>query len=157
MGIGTEGGGIAVSPLLRLGRHRKVGAFIEKYRNTETRRRYLPAADHLQCLRGIDDLDAVVVFELAQVRIAGDDDIRFGSERTGQHGIIVGIIVDVYRDVGRDHVLGEQRIAMHQLRHVQTSRLQLAGELAARQDIGEFRQQGCTGKEFDAPFARGVE
>jgi hypothetical protein len=40
-------------------------------------------------------LDTLIVFEFAQVRIAGDDEIRFGSERTGQHGIIDGIVLDV--------------------------------------------------------------
>ena len=68
--------------------------------------------DELHRLCGINDLDVLIVFEFTHMRISGDDEVRLSGERTGEQDTIIGVVLDVCRDVGRDHVLGEQRIAM---------------------------------------------
>lgn len=93
-------------------RRLQVGELFDRRRTVSVR-----SADELDSICGIDDLDALIVFEIAQVRITGDDQIGRRGERTGKYRIVIGIVFDVRVDVGGNDLFGEQCIARYQLRN----------------------------------------
>jgi hypothetical protein len=67
------------------------------------------AAEKFHGIAGINDRDAVIVLERAQVGVAGDDQLGAGGECAGEHGIVVGVALDCRRDVGRDDFARESK------------------------------------------------
>src|SRR5262249_13862632 len=101
--------------------------------------------------------DALVLSQLEQVVIAGNDGVRPDPDGTGQHGIIIGIVSDHRVDVGRWHYLSQRSIAPHQVLRLDPRQLQPLGKPGAVENVFEFREQCGTGEQGGEPTVSRLE
>lgn len=100
------------------------------------------SGDALHRLNRCDDRDALIVpTEAEQMLVPGDDEIGLGRDGTGEHMIVVGIVGDHARHVGRRGHGSEAPDLAHDAKGRQPRRRQALGELLARYHVEEFRHQ----------------
>lgn len=63
---------------------------------------------------GAHDGDPLVVFEVEQMRVTGDDEVGCCCERAGDHSIILKVLRYYSPDISRDHALRKHRVALHE-------------------------------------------
>jgi len=70
--------------------------------------------DQLQCFAGADDADALVGLNVAQMPVAGDDEIGACGDGAGDDLVVIGIGEDHRVDAGGNYALRELRVAANQ-------------------------------------------
>ena len=94
-----------------------------------------------QCLGGSDDGDALIRFEVEQVRITRDDQISRGSDGASKDMVVIGIGSNHGRHACRHNNTHEAHIPPHQAFRGLITRRQNRREFRTRKHIGKFREQ----------------
>ena len=96
----------------------------------------------------------MVLPELEQVRIPGNDEISFGRYRAGKHVIVVGVAKYDGGDRWRMHELRKLSVAQNQAGNRKRLLCDLTGEFCSREDAFKLDQQGRTGCKLDPALER---
>ena len=93
--------------------------------------------------------DALILAQREQVPVAGDDELSFGGERTGEHVIIIGIGEDGGHDRGGMYDGDEAQVALHELRWGEAGGGDGPRKPGISQDLLELGQQDWAGEESE--------
>jgi hypothetical protein len=104
-----------------------------------------------------DDGDALVVLEVEQIGIAGDDQFGVTAKRDGEHEIIIGVGEHYIADIGRHDECGDLAVVLNEQPWGELMECHLLGEAFARCNTLEFGELHRAGEKRDALRDGGVD
>ena len=111
----------------------------------------------LQGGRGGENRDALILVQIEQVAIAGDDEVGLGGERASEHVVVIRITAGWGRQRLWLNDLSQAGVVLHELCGGESCGEHPLREFIPRDDLGELGQESGAGAEREAAIAGAIE